>query len=354
MKRSFWHCLIFLKSSYSILKLCFDLFLKTAGKYTKAFLFHKPKIKNIFIKKISFFAELKILLIFKDMRLFITIIFTASLTFISAQNKLQYNLNVDDTFTVSQEAKQEITQEISGEKQIINNDLVGSMFFKVIKADTDFITFEMSFTKMKMLMSSPSMGELMNMDTSSESEDMMTKMIKGILNYPVTIKMHRNGKIESVLGGEKLIENMFVSAEITQPEIIESAKGQMEKQFGTEALTNSFEQITYIFSDKVVNVKDTWSNEYQGEVSVINSWTLESMDDTTFYITGKAETTLSTKKESISMNLSGSQTTSAKGSVKTGLVTELIVSGENKGISEMSSFKIPTTIKSTITYKISQ
>ena len=135
--------------------------------------------------------------------------FLFSLT-LTAQNVLQYNLSVGDSFTIHQEAIQHITQDIDGTIQEIDNKLSGMMSFEVIKSEKESITFEMNFTNLKMLMSSPTLGELSNVDSSSDdTEDIMSLMFKGILNIPVTIVMSKNGKITSVTGGDKLIESMF-------------------------------------------------------------------------------------------------------------------------------------------------
>ena len=134
-----------------------------------------------------------------------------------AQNKLEYRLAVGDTFTVYQEAKQLITQDINGVDQIIQNDLKGSMHFEVLSATPENYTLSMSFKRLKMLMTSPSLGELSNADTdSADSTDITNMLFKGILNIPVSIVMERTGKIKSVTGGDKLIANIIMTLSGTQ------------------------------------------------------------------------------------------------------------------------------------------
>lgn len=282
--------------------------------------------------------------------------FLFSLT-LTAQNVLQYNLSVGDSFTIHQEAVQHITQDIDGTIQEIDNKLSGMMSFEVIKSEKESITFEMNFTNLKMLMSSPTLGELSNVDSSSDdTEDIMSLMFKGILNIPVTIVMSKNGKITSVTGGDKLIESMFKAADITQPEIIEASKGALEKQFGSDALSSSFEQMTYLFPTGKVKVGDTWKNNYEGDMSTTNMWTLTDYDANTYKLSGTAEANMSSIDEAVIMTLTGNQSTTVIGNSKTGLFTEIVVTGENTGNTLYSAqeITIPTTIKSTITYKITQ
>jgi hypothetical protein len=290
----------------------------------------------------------------KHLFLYILLVITSSL---AAQKPLEYHLSVGDNFTVNQEAKQLITQDINGVDQIIENDLLSVMHFEVIEATKENYTLIMRFKRLKMLMSSPSLGELSNSDTqSADSSDVTNMLFKGLLNVPVTIVMEKTGKIVSVTGGDKLIDNMFTSAGIDQPEIIEASKGQMEKQFGSDALSNSFEQMTYFYPVDAVSVGNEWTNSYIGNMSAQNKWKLNETNLKSVTISGTSNTTMSTIDENVSMSLSGTQKTIVTINPKNGLFKEVTVTGENKGITlvKAQNMNIPTSITSTITYKISQ
>ena len=274
---------------------------------------------------------------------------------LSAQKILQYDLKINDIFNVEQQAKQHITQEINGEDQVIDNNLKSSMQFKVVKVEQDFITFEMTFRYMKMSMSSPSLGELLNADTSNDDDsDLTSKMFKGTLNIPVTMVMERTGKIQSISGGEKLIASMFKAAGITDAAAIEANKAQFEKQFGSDALSNSFEQMTYFLPNKSVKLGDTWENAYQGDLKATNKWTLATYNADTYTISGIAASTMSNIDENVMMVLTGSQKTTINANTKTGLFKEITVDGVYIGDTQVyaGNITIPTKITSTITYKI--
>ena len=284
----------------------------------------------------------------------IILIFLSTLS-LSAQKILQYDLKINDLFNVEQQARQHITQEINGEDQVIDNNLKSSMQFKVVKVEQDFITFEMTFRYMKMSMSSPSLGELLNADTSNDDDsDLTSKMFKGTLNIPVTMVMERTGKIQSISGGEKLIASMFKAAGITDAAAIEANKAQFEKQFGSDALSNSFEQMTYFLPNKSVKLGDTWENAYQGDLKATNKWTLETYNADAYTISGIAASTMSNIDENVMMVLTGSQKTTINANTKTGLFKEITVDGVYIGDTQVyaGNITIPTKITSTITYKI--
>lgn len=276
---------------------------------------------------------------------------------VTAQKNLEYNFAVGDTFTVYQNAKQLITQDINGIEQIIENDLKGVMYFEVLDGTTEDYTLSMSFKRLKMLMTSPSLGELSNSDTdSADSSNVMNMLFKGILNVPVTIIMGKSGKIKSVTGGENLIANMFISAGIDQPEVIEASKEQMEKQFGSAALSNSFEQMTHFYPTEKISAGSEWTNSYSGNMSAKNKWKLITSSDEGTTITGTADTTMSSIDDNVIMTLSGTQKTKIIINPSNGLFKEITIVGENTGntMFQAQDMNIPTRIVSTITYKISQ
>ena len=274
---------------------------------------------------------------------------------IEAQQMLQYNLKVNDKFKVEQHAKQHIIQDINGTDQIIDNHLKSVMEFKVVEVTKDLITFEMSFQHLKMTMSSPSLGELLNADTNLNKEgDITSQMFKGTLNIPVTIIMEKTGKIKSVTGGDQLIASMFKLANITDAETIATNTPHFEKQFGSTALSNSFEQMTYVLPNKPVQVQEHWENAYQGDLKVRNHWTLSAYNSENYSITGKADATMSNVDENVEMVLNGHQNTSIEGNSITGLFHNITVEGVYTGDTQIhaENLSIPTQITSNITYKI--
>ena len=283
-------------------------------------------------------------------------VFISSLQ-LTAQQVLQYNMAVGNEFTVEQEAKQHITQDLQGTDQIIENTLTSQMHFKVTAVNDATITLEMTFKTMKMLMSSPSLGVLLNADTEIKDEsDMTSNMFKASLNIPVTIIMEKTGKIQAVNGSEKLIESMFKAANITELAQMEASRSQFEKQFGSSALSQSFEQMTYYLPAKKAALNYTWSTVFSGNLEAKNTWTLAEYSTETSKITGTSTTVMSTIDENVVMVLNGTQTSTITLDSKTGLFQNIVVKSENSGNAQIASANasIPTTIKSTITYKIVQ
>lgn len=288
------------------------------------------------------------------MKPFVIFIVILSALRVDAQQMLQYDLQVDDIFKVEQQAKQHIVQDINGIDQVIENHLKSAMQFKVVNVNSELITLEMMFTHLQMTMSSPSLGELLHVDTNIDhDDDLSSKMFRGSLNIPVTLVMERTGKIQSVTGGDKLITSMFKIAEINDPATIAANTPQFEKQFGSVALANSFEQMTYFLPATPVKEKDTWTNQYFGDLKAHTQWTLASANTDDYTLTGKATTTMSNIDENVEMILKGSQTTTIEGRSQNGLFQKITVKGVYTGDTHVfaEDMTIPTQITSTITYK---
>lgn len=292
----------------------------------------------------------------KRITLFITL-FTVALV-ASAQVKLAYNVNIGDEFTIAQRATQTITQDIPGMKQVIENELKGTMLFKVKHVKKDTIIFDMSFKAFALKMSSPQHGVMMNVDTAVEDDaSSELLMFKGMLDQLITIKMLRTGKIVEVLNGEAIIEGMIASLGIEDEAVRKQMYAQLGKEWSGEALAKSFEQMTYNYSSKAIKVGSTWKNNFEGEgkVNADNTWTLDKLSKSTAAISGEATITMDLTNPQIEMVLNGTQQTLLVAALDSGFPQSIEVKSSASGQATspaMPGVTIPTTLESTTTYKL--
>lgn len=284
----------------------------------------------------------------------ILLVFIATLG-INAQQMLQYNVALHDTFNIKQQAKQHIVQDLDGVDQVIENILEGKMLFKVVEIKQDLITFEMKFKHLMMRTISPTLGELFSGDTATQDNtDLTSTLFKGILNIPVTIVMEKTGKIRSVTGGENIVKSMLETANLDDEASIAAMKSQLEKQFGSEALSMSFEQMTYFLPTVTVKSGDTWTNEFTGNLQAKNNWTLTAHTNDGYTISGKADVTMTAIDDVVVMALTGNQNTLINFDTKTGFFKDITVEGVTTGTTQINADNLtfPTKITSTITYNI--
>ncbi|WP_024771175.1 DUF6263 family protein [Aquimarina macrocephali] len=273
-----------------------------------------------------------------------------------SQATLQYNLNVGDSFAIRQDSEQIITQDISGTKQTITNDISAEMSFVVKKVENSLFYIEMKYQILKMKTSSPSLGVLMDMDTSiiPDSTDIQGLIFQGLINSPITMVMQKNGKINALEGTEVLIDNMIKNAGITDPNAVAQVRTSLDQQWGDNQLLGNFEQMTYIYGDNKATLGDQWENEYTGKMKSKNKWNIASITDENATIAGTSEVEMENVNASATVIVSGSQKAMITVNSKTGLMLEGSTEGICKGntlISTMPDTKIPTSIKFKNNYK---
>lgn len=275
---------------------------------------------------------------------------------IFAQNTLKYNLKKGDVFTVEQEAQQIITQELDGETHELTNKIDGILEFKVLGKVAENYEIEFTFKDLNLLMTSNLQGELINIKAKEIVEgDMQSQIFNSLLDSPVKLILTTTGNILEVKGGDSLVSKMAKASGLTDEFSLKMMKNSLEKEFGSEALSNNYKQMTYIYPPSPLKIGDTWENEYEGKLNAKNKWTLDSLSTTHSSIHGDAKVVMDVSEAATTMKLSGSQHSEILADLGTGFITKMIVEGSSKGFSTMSQMgekEIPTTIKSIITYHL--
>jgi len=286
--------------------------------------------------------------------LYLILFLCCNLTVFS-QTTLEYNLKIGDVFTIEQKAHQSIIQEIDGASHEITNDLGGILEFKVVKENENSYEIAFTFKDLNLLMKSSIQGEIMNVQAKDVTKgDMQSEMFNSLLDTPVQLILSKTGDIIEVTGGDSLVTKMSDASGIEDEFSKNMMKQGLKKEFGSEALSNSYKQLTYFYSDSLVNIGDSWKNEYNGKLSAKNTWTLNEISDNVL-ISGEADVVMSTDESGTKMNLSGTQSTEIVADPESGFIINMTVKGEANGISTMSQLgviEIPTTINSTITYTL--
>lgn len=272
------------------------------------------------------------------------------------QTSLQYRLKEGDTFTIKQIAQQVIIQEMDGASHEITNKINGLMEFKVVAEKEDTYELTIMFKDLNLNMVSSIQGELLNVNAKDISEDdIQSRVFHSLLNVPIQIVLARNGDILNVSGGDSLVSKMANSSGVEDEFTLNMMKKSLGNEFGSEALAESYKQMTYIYPDREVKVGDSWKNEYTGKLSAKNTWTLDSLTNGSASISGKAEVVMDVIEPATTMKLSGTQDTSVTTDIASGFIQTMTVAGESRGVSTMTQMggqEIPTTIKSTITYEL--
>lgn len=275
---------------------------------------------------------------------------------VNAQTKLQYNLNKGDSFKINQLAKQTITQDTPVGEQIIINEIGGDMLFEVVDIKNDQYILTMRYKTFMLKMSSPTLGNLMNIDSTKkvDSTDIQGLLFKGIIDKPIQFTMKKNGDIVSLQDSENLINGMFESAGITDPSMRATIKSSIESEWNDESLLNSIEQMTFIYDQNDKKIGETWTNEYSGKLNATNTWRFDNQESEKIMISADSDVELKLETPQANMDLSGNQKTIVSIDSKTGFLVEMNVVGTAKGnttVPMAPDTKIKTTISTKNTFK---
>ncbi len=272
------------------------------------------------------------------------------------QTTLQYNFSKGDVFKVKQEAQQIITQELDGTSHEITNTINGILEFKVASELEESYIIELTFKDLNLTMSSNIQGNLMNVNAKEVIEgDMQSQIFNSLLNNTVLLTLTRTGDILGVTGGDSLVAKMAEASGIQDEFSLDMMKKSLESEFGSNALSNSYKQMTYFYPTEAMAVGDSWENNYEGKLSAKNSWTLNKVTDKNASITGKADIVMAINEPATTMALTGTQETTIITDLLTGFILNMKVDGISEGTStivQMGDQQITTILKSTITYQL--
>ncbi len=274
------------------------------------------------------------------------------------QQKLAYSLKKGDFFKIKQDAKQLIIQELDGTKHELTNDLEAIFTFKVVEVSESDFTVELAFEDFGMKTTSNLQGELINVKASEPvAGDIMSEIFSGLIGYSLKMNLRKDGKIIQVDGGNALVENMILKANITDDFTKNLMRKSLEKEFSSNGLAKSFEQMTYFYPENSVSIGDTWKNEFTGKLKADNNWKLKKWSSSEAVINGDSSIIVETEESGTIMELSGTQQTTITTSPDNGFIKTINSESLAKGISKMGNLpnvEIPTSIKSTITYELIQ
>ncbi len=274
----------------------------------------------------------------------------------AGQSSLHYSLQEGDIFVVQQDAEQLITQEMQGITYELENKINGLMEFKVTSVGDDSYAIDITFLELAMKMISSVEGELMSVRASELNEaDPQSRIFNSLLNVPIGIILAKSGDVLAVHGGDSLITRMTEASGLTDMASQNALKESLKGEFGSEALSQSFKQMTYFYPEDELSGNNTWRNEYTGKLSAKNLWSLEKSTDSLNHIKGSADITMDISNAATTMSLSGSQETTITADIKTGFILDMQVTGFSEGAALMNlsgEEEIPTTVKSTTKYKL--
>ncbi len=295
------------------------------------------------------------------------------------QNKLQLNLNVGDVYTMDTKSTMSITQTLSGEE--IENEVIlrGSMTFKVNSFSDNIYDMEVRYKRMYYNMKTPLVTITMDSHAIDEEQDkfqeLLNSLASSIMDKPFTVRMNVLGKIDTIIGYDKMIFLGFTSAanseSFTDEQKIKfsSVVTNVYKYFGSKSIKGEFERMFNIYTENDIQKSGTWTAtiSLQGASNSIYivKYTLDHVSEDGIYLTSNGQLSTSKTGDGIEMSgykmkydMDGTYTSTYKLDPKTMWIIEANITHENEGVVHIEKnddlpegMTIPMTTKGVTIFK---
>ncbi len=137
------------------------------------------------------------------------LIVSAAINCYAQKAKILLNLKQDSTYYLNQNSNLTINQDIPGHQQVITTVITGVVAHKVTAIKDTIYELAVQYENIGIKMQ---MGEntLMNVDTkNTDSQDIMTKIMLGMLHKPIIVTITKAGKVLAVKNVDNLYAGML-------------------------------------------------------------------------------------------------------------------------------------------------
>ena len=221
---------------------------------------------------------------------------TLSLLFIgisayAQKAKLELNLQKDSTYNLTMDADMDIDQLINGVHQVVKTTITGQTTHKITAIKDTLYEMEVRYKKLGMHMDVA--GKVIDFSSDPKAEDMVSKVVRSMVDKPFIIVMSKRGKIVEV----KNIDSLFIGMTRDFPNLTEAQKAQlmaqMRQSFGEKSIKGNLQETFVIFPKAPLAVKGTWTTVNAIEAAAISVktktiYTLDAVTDKVYELTGNA------------------------------------------------------------------
>lgn len=183
---------------------------------------------------------------------------------VAAEKPLGFRLNLTpgESYVCAMDMSQRVTQTIEGEEQVMEQNNLVVWNYNILSNDNDGnIEIMAKYSRIK---SSQKFGfQTVEFDSDDPPDyvDQSTAGLKALVGSELNLRLSASGKVQSIDGFEEMIDKIVKELNIPDTPQKAEAMTNLRKQFGEEALRQSFEQMTAFYADKPVDIGEVWHND---------------------------------------------------------------------------------------------
>jgi hypothetical protein len=176
---------------------------------------------------------------------------------------LKLNLEPEQIYIYTMDVNQTRIQTVDGEKQSLSQEMLEVWNYYVIKHErSGDMNLKLTYKRVKVSQNYDDQNTAFDSDNPPEYLD---PSMKGLSTMPGTVLMVRmtsDGKVAKIEGVDAMLDKMIAAMALPDSGQKKAVIADLRKQWGTEALKQSIEQITSFYPESPIVVGDKWNNSF--------------------------------------------------------------------------------------------
>ncbi|MEJ6682127.1 MAG: DUF6263 family protein [Flavobacteriales bacterium] len=269
-----------------------------------------------------------------------------------AENKYQLKLKVGDSFVMTSNEEQRITQSMMGMEMAMDISVLKEMNLVVTELSQSEILFTQVYKSLMVTMKSPIQGIDISMDSGGESNSYNDAM-RSLLRKEISVRVDMEGNILSIDGMDQLLSDI---------DAIEVSGADLAQFFDEKGLKKNYKAIFPVAYGKEYLEGAKWElksiTEGDMTVKLNTKYTVSNISKNKFEFTSESQSFMSGEQEQqgmvMSINMEGSFSGEGEMNTKTGLLKNYSQTGSMNGSTVIEAndmmpteMEIPMTIEMT-------
>jgi len=269
-----------------------------------------------------------------------------------AGNKYQLKLKVGDSFVLTSNVEQKITQSMMGMEMVMDLNVNIEMDLVVTELSESEILFTQVYKSLMVTMKSPMQGMDISMDSNGSSSQ-YNDAIRSLLGKEISVRVDMEGNVIAMDGMDQLMSDV---------EGIQLSGADLVQFFDEKGLKKNYKAIFPVAYEKDYEKGATWELESITEdnmtVRLNTDYTASNVSKKKFEFTSESTSSMSGEQEQqgmeMSVNMEGSFSGEGEMNTKTGLLKMYSQTGAMTGSTVIEAneqmpteMEIPMTIEMT-------
>lgn len=261
---------------------------------------------------------------------------------------LRFNLKIGESYHQNMVAKSVINQVLSGKNMDMLMTMGGSTTYKVIAKEDSIYSMDVVYDSLSMSVATEGFEVVYSSENVLDTNDYVSILLAALKDITFKIKMSEKGRILEIKEFDNLFEKALVAIQKLEPKLRKQLEDNLKNSFGKENFKSSFETITAIFPDNLVNGGNEWQSvsllNNNMPVKITTKYKFEGQTDDLYTITGVGSLVSYQPKDGIYNNttpyiydIKGDVVSEIKLDKSTCWIKEAVIKQEIKGYTMLKS-----------------